>query len=300
MKLRDFLQDGAAVSLGLWLGRILPLQKGRRLALKVGAFLSKSKSNPMRSGILVNQAIVSEGKLSSSELEILCKQTCQSIILSLFDYFYFFRHPEQLHGVYTLSPEAEILLTEIQNPTEPMLFLGPHLGNFDLLGFILSQLGMKALVLSAPSPNGAYKAQNELRQADGLRVMPMSLQAYREARKVLSKNGSIITGVDRPSDDPHLKRRPLFFNRPSLLPVFYEKLAIDSAAKVRIGATLRKEDGTYHLLVSKPIYFSKEDEDNGGNIKKVTDIIEAWIREYQSQWAIFKPIWPEAAQKNKE
>lgn len=292
MNLVDFLKADTPVRLGLWLGRVMPLEKGRKIALKLGAYLASRKKNPIRMGIMANQSVISGGSLSPEEMEKRCLETCQFMTVHLFEYFYYYRHREALKSAYTLSPQAEEMFFKDGKNGEPLMFIGPHLGNFDLMTSIVAISGIKALVLAVPSPTAAYKAQNKLRAEKGLTVMPMSLNAFRQARKILAEKGVVITGIDRPGDDPNLKRMPLFFGKPSRLPTFYEKLAVDSGAKIRIGAAIRQPDGRYYVVASEPIYFSASDEADDGNIKKITAVIEPWIEEYANQWAILKPLWP--------
>ena len=292
MNLLDFLKADTPVHLGLWLGRVVPLAKGRKIALKLGAYLAGRKKNPIRMAIIANQTVISGGKLSPEELDQRCLETCQSMVISLFEYFYYYRHREELKSAYTLSNEAHAMFFEDDHQGEPLLFMGPHLGNFDLLTSIVASCGIKGLVLAVPSPNEAYKAQNKLRAEQGLNVVPMSLNAFRQARKVLAEKGVVITGLDRPSEDPKLRRMPLFFGLPSRLPTFYEKLAVDSGSRIRIGAAIRQLDGRYLVIASEPIYFSAHDEAGDGNIKKITTVIEPWIQQYANQWAIIKPLWP--------
>jgi lauroyl/myristoyl acyltransferase len=299
MKLADFLKEDTPVRLVSWLGRVVPLARGRSIALKLGALLARSKKNPIRMGVLANQTLISSGSLSPEEMEKRCLEVCQSMVVSLFEYFYYFRHVEEIKSAYTLSAEAEEMFTKDTQSGEALLFIGPHLGNFDLLGLILATSGLNGLVLAMPSPTKAYKAQNKLREIQGLHVMPMSLKAFRQARKVLTEKGVVITGIDQPSDDPNLRRMPLFFGQASRLPTFYEKLAIDSGARIRIGVAIRQPDGHYHIVVSEPVYFSAKDEADDGNIKKITTVIEPWIREFANQWAIFRPLWPKTAKQKK-
>jgi len=292
MNLVDFLKADTPVRLGLWLGRVVPLERGRKIARKLGAFLASRKNNPIRMGILANQTVISGGRLSPEELEKRCLETCQSMVVNLFEYFYYYRHREALKSAYTLSTQAQEMFFKDGKNGEALLFIGPHLGNFDLMTSIVAVSGINGLVLAVPSPTAAYKAQNHLRAEQGLSVMPMSLNAFRQARKILADKGVVITGIDRPSDDPNLKRMPLFFGQPSRLPTFYEKLAVDSGAKIRIGAAIRQPDGHYYVVASEPVYFSADDEADDGNIKKITAVIEPWIQEYANQWAILKPLWP--------
>lgn len=292
MNLVDFLKADTPIRLGLWLGRIVPLERGRKIAKKLGTFLASKKQNPIRMGILANQTLIAGGKLSPEQMDQRVLETCQSMVVSLYEYFYYYRHRNQLKSAYTLSPQAQQMFFEDVKHGEALLFMGPHLGNFDLLTTIVAACGINALVLAVPAPTEAYKAQNKLRAEQGLNVMPMSLNAFRQARKTLLEKGVVITGLDRPSEDPNLKHMPLFFGKPSRLPTFYEKLAIDSGARIRIGAAIRQADGHYLVLASEPIYFTAIDEADDGNIKKITDVIEPWIQEYPDQWAILKPLWP--------
>jgi hypothetical protein len=98
MKLADFLKEDTPVRLGSWLGRVVPLAKGRSVALKLGAVLARRKKNPIRIGILANQAVISGESLSPEEMKKRCLEVCQSMVVSLFEYFYYFRHIEELRS----------------------------------------------------------------------------------------------------------------------------------------------------------------------------------------------------------
>ncbi len=92
-------------------------------------------------------------------------------------------------------PEMRSLLEDSAQRGKPQIVLGPHLGNFDLFGTMMVKLGLKVVALSYPKPNKTYQAQNALREQSGMRVMPINLSAFREAKKLMLHEGYSLVMV---------------------------------------------------------------------------------------------------------
>jgi KDO2-lipid IV(A) lauroyltransferase len=298
MTIKDFFQDTGPIGLGLWLGRHCSLSSGRRLAAVVARVISAFQSTKMMKAIKVNQWVASDGKLTRAALKARSRAVTRNIVTALFEYFYYYQHVEEAKQRIILSPELKAMLEDSQHGRLQIL-LGPHLGNFDLFGMMLVKFGLKTVVLSYPKPNKTYLAQNQLREKVGMRIMPISLSAFREAKKLMMQEGySLATGVDRPiegKDDQ--KYKPAFFGRPANLSTYYVRLARETGAAVRVACGVTREDGTFYYDCTPPIVFENYDnltDDIVLNAEKVMREAEKFILPYLEQWAMFYPIWPEA------
>lgn len=297
MGLKAFLEDSAAISAGLWLGKTFSLDSLNRLAGWIGSGLSLRQKSDFIRNLKANQWVVSGEKLSKAELQDRARETARFIVSSLGEYFYYYQHPEEGKKKIVLSANAEAAIREIVVNKAPTILLGPHLGNFDLFGMSLTWLGLRPFVLSYPSPNNAYKAQNKMREAVGLNIHPISFSTFREAKKALLEGFCLVTGLDRPLPmSEQAKYRPRFFGREASLPVFYARLALDTGADVRVGCGVRRQNGDYYIDVTEPIPMEKREdliEEIVLNVESVLQKTENFIRQDPTQWCMPHPVWPE-------
>jgi len=304
MSIKGFFQDSGRVGLGMWLGRHCSLRTGRKLAGFAAGIISAFQRGKMIQAIKANQWVASGETLNRAELAARSRQVTHNIITALFEYFYYYQHVEEARQRIVLSPEMRSLLEDSAQRGKPQIVLGPHLGNFDLFGTMMVKLGLKVVALSYPKPNKTYQAQNALREQSGMRVMPINLSAFREAKKLMLHEGySLVTGVDRPiesKDDQ--KYKPAFFGRPANLSTYYVRLARETGAVVRVACGVTRQDGMFYYDCTPPIAFEEYEnltDDIVLNAEKVLRAAEKFIQASPEQWAMFYPIWPEALEQIK-
>lgn len=293
---RNLLNQSIVIQLAILLGRILSRQTGLRISSYIGKFLGKNKKNAMVKAIRANQYVIHDKSLSKEELNELPKIVFRSAANCTFDYFHFLSRPEKLQEIVHFSPQAQHAFDRIKN-NKATVFVCPHISNFDLMGYVLSLNDYIVQVLSYPQPVFSYKMQNQLRESLGMIVTPMTLSAFRDARKRLKNGGSILTGLDRPLPEEHQnKYQPTFFGHKANLPVTYVRMALEADAPVVVVAATSQPDGRYILESSKPIWMESFDDletEMIHNANKVLKEGEGLIKRYYQQWAMFYPIWPE-------
>lgn len=302
MAFKNFVNGSLAIHLALFLGRILSLKVGHRLADWIGTWIARHSSYKMVQAVQANQYVVSGDKINLLELESRTRAVFQNVAHSLFDYYYYIRRPEKLKEIIRLSLKAQEVFFD-QDPKQSAILLIPHLSNFDLMGHALSLFGIKVQILSFPTPNEAYKMQNKLREEVGVVVTPMSLSAFRTAKNRLNNGGYVVTGLDRPipGDKPE-KYRPKFFGREANLPVIHVRLAKETDASVYVMACIAQKDGTYILECSQAYKMEERsdlEEETILNAERLLAEAEKFIRKAPDQWAMFYPVWPEALLKIK-
>ena len=284
------------IRLAILIGKVLPRKSGLKLASRIGTLLGKNKQNPMVKAIRANQWVIRGQSVKPEVLNIIPKMVFESSAKCFFDYFHFLSRPEKLKEIVEISPEAMAAFERIWR-NEPCVIVCPHTSNFDLMGYVLTLYDLDVQVLSFPNPNTSYKLQNKLRKSLGIRVTPMSLSAFREARKRLKKGGSILTGLDRPLDNTQEhKYKTSFFGFESNLPVSYVRMAKEADAPVFIMAATSQPGGKYRLEGSQPIWMEAGENLESEicwNAKRVLSEVEPIIKQYAEQWAMFYPVWPQ-------
>jgi lauroyl/myristoyl acyltransferase len=130
-----------------------------------------------------------------------------------------------------------------------------------------------------------------------MNLIPASVAAFRQALKHLQRGGMVLTGIDRPVEqpDPH----PRFFGRPSALPLHHIFLALKARVPIMITATYLQPDGRYHVFASEPIEMEvcpNEEKTMLHNAEKVLSVAETFIRRSPRQWSVPLPVWPQVVE----
>ena len=296
LSLKDFINDAVAVRLGLFLGKLVTRKAGYKLANWTGAWIAKHPQYILVRGVKVNQWVIQGENLDRSGLEEQTKMVFQSAARSLFDYFHYIRRPEKLFKIISFGAQAQAAFDRINN-NQATIVVVPHLSNFDLMGYALALMGIKVQALSYPTPNSAYKMQNKLRREAGFEITPMSLSAFRTAKKRLLDGGSVVSGLDRPiPGNEQAKYQPRFFGRKANLPVIHIRLAKETHAAIFVMGCTSLPNNSYHLECTDPIWVESMDDLNEEtivNAERVLHKAEELISKVPQQWAMFYPVWPE-------
>ncbi|HPX65025.1 MAG TPA: lysophospholipid acyltransferase family protein [Anaerolineaceae bacterium] len=295
MKLRDFLQDEGLVRLGKGLGKNLSLRGIRRLANFVSGILNRYPKNQMRRVIKGNLSVVLDEEANSDIINALSKEVIRNLMWTHADYFYLYQHPEESKSAIEFSSNALEMIEDVRERRQPTVICGPHYGNFDLLGLSLARKNVPMMVLSVPNPQGTYSAQNEMRNKSGMNVRPIDMKAIRDAKKFLLEGNAVVTGIDRPVEDPkNAKYKPLFFGKPAALPVFYTRFGLEEGVKLRVAYCKRKSDGRYIVDCSAPVEMRQYDdlkEEYEKNAQATLREAEKIIRKEPEHWLMLHPVW---------
>ncbi len=172
------------------------------------------------------------------------------------------------------------------------ILVSPHLGNWELGGLGLADLGYAVNVLTFREPD---ERVNELREAvrreRGVRFIYVdrddsSPLAIIEAVNALRRNEVLAILGDRDGSSHTI--RIDFFGRPTNIPVGAAYLALASGAPVIPVFVLMEEKGRYATVMEEPIFFSGGHGEHGSAIrsgmKKLLAVFERYIREYPDQW----------------
>lgn len=237
-----------------------------------------------------NQWVIHQGRLQPEELKNLVQRTVIHRLHFLYDLYHHGKDPQKLKGMITLNPQAAAYL---QKPYAALL-VGPHIGNFDLMGWFLAQYLPQIQVITVANPNQNYQMENRLRREMGLDITPASLSALRQATQRLRAGQPVVTGIDRPfagaSSTPH------FFGRPAALPLVHIHLALNTGVPVILLALLQQPDGLYHLQFSPPFTMQPYPDhatEVVRNAERILQAAEEVILLAPDQWEMFFPIWPE-------
>jgi len=281
----------------LALSQGLPPFIGHPVAALVAYFLGNRVLSPTFRAIMANQWVANDGRFSARELRQAIRRVYQQQGRSLYDFYHNLDRPREISRLGEISNKFRALIEECKagRRKRGTLLLMPHLAGFNVSGFRLVQLGFKFLTLAVPNPNRGYLWQNQLRNARGMEVLPMNMEALQLARQRLQAGGVVLTGVDRPHHESAYS--PKFFGRPAALPVAYIKLALKTDAEVVLVNFHTQKNGISTADITDPILLDHRPDSHEElviNAEKILKVIEGFIRVDPTQWMMFLPVWPEA------
>lgn len=295
-----FLDSRFSLALALMLGRLMPPRAGYALADWVAThMIAGRRDTPLVRAVRANQWIVRGGNLSADSLDRAVEETFRHTARALFDLYHYLSNPKATRCLFVLDEVSQDLIRRPEFAERGLVVAGLHMSAFDLILQSLCRQGMKPLVLTIPNPQGGRLIEYEIRRRSGMKLLPASIPAMRQAVHHLQQGGLVLTGIDRPVESPSL--RPRFFGRPSALPTHATYLALKAHAPILIMAAHRESDGKYHVYTSSLIEMerrSRREEELLYNTERVLQAAEEFIRRAPSQWSISLPVWPEVMESS--
>ena len=244
-----------------------------------------------RSGVESNlRAILGPG-ISDKDLKRTASRVCRNFAKYLVDFF----SASKIDGDYVkkfVMIKGRHNLDAALAKGRGVIVLSAHLGNWELGGSILPQIGypLSAVVLTHKN-----KKMNEFftrqRLAGKMRPIEVGL-SLKACYKVLRGNGLLallgdldFTGNGIPLD---------FFGNKRFIPKGPAVLSYRIGSAVVPVFLVREEGDTFRLILEKPIYPDCNMDEETAVVdltKKYISLIEFYIRRYPDQWCIFRNMW---------
>lgn len=178
------------------------------------------------------------------------------------------------------------------------ILISPHLGNWELGGLGLADMGYAINVLTFREPDEKVnELREQVRQERGVRFIYVdrndtSPLAIIEAVNALRRNEILALLGERDGSSHTLTVD--FFGKPVSIPVGAAYLAMASGAPV-IPVFVPLEGSRYATLMDEPIYFKGGHGEHARSIREGTErilrVFEKYIRAYPDQWYNFFDYW---------
>jgi len=298
MNLNQILNSRQSGRLALTITRYIPPGIGQALTRAIAKYLVSRPDLPLIHATLINQWVAQGQKLSREQLDRVVLETIQNYTLSMYTLFHYWENLKPLEKMIRYDQPTENLIQRSQERVHGAMVVFIHSCNFDVSLRAASSRGLKGLVLSLPEANEAIEWQHAMRERSGIEVKPASIAVLREATDRLKAGETVVTGLDRPM--PESKYKPIFFGRPTALPVHYIYLALKANVPVALVTAIRQPDGVYQV-VSSDLVDMKAHQDRHKevlvNAEMILEIAEDFIQRAPTQWSVLHPLWPEEADK---
>jgi Kdo2-lipid IVA lauroyltransferase/acyltransferase len=183
-------------------------------------------------------------------------------------------------------------LDESLDKKHGVILVSAHLGNWELAAGIFAKIGydLNAVVLSHRHKNvNDFFIQR--RHMLGVKAIPFG-SALRRCFKCLSENRVLALVGDRDYFDNGVQ--VLFFRKKTIIPKGPAVLSLRFGSPIVPVFMIRNDDDTFRLRLYPPIEY-RHSGDKDKDIRLLTlaylKIIEDVIREYPSQWYVFRRFW---------
>lgn len=283
------------MSMARGLGRAIPRTMADRIVSLAASRLIADAGSGLVRASRINQWVVSGGVLSGAALDAAVEANIREMARLHYDLYHVLGDRTAEDASVVIDAAFEALVERERAGEGPFVYVGAHLGNFDIVGRVLGFHGWRMQILSVPEPTDAYRWQNELREQAGHTLTPVSLEALKTAARGLAEGRSVLTGLDRPLPEPD-KAMPRFFGRPAPLPLLHVRLAMRAACPVVVLAAPRTDDGRYRLQASPPIHMepgAQTPELLAENAERCLAHVEEWVSAAPALWAMPHIVWPD-------
>ena len=276
-------------------GKFLALTLPLKLAYFLAAFFSQGYyffAFGDRRSVKANLEVIFPEK-SNRQLRKISRMVFRNFAKYLVDFFRF----EKLNRKYidkNIKLENLRYFDEALAEGKGIVVLTAHLGNWELGGVVLAQLGYPFWAVALPHEN---KKVNDFfdaqRNKKGVKVIAIG-KAIRSCITEIRKNHMVALAGDRDFTEKGI--RIDFFGRLTHFPEGPAALSLLTGASIVPGFMLRNPDDSFTLRIEKPIEFSP----TGDKAKDLADLIgvyknifEDYIRKYPQQWYVFRRFWAE-------
>jgi len=190
------------------------------------------------------------------------------------------------------------ILTAAQQSGRGVLLVTPHLGDWELGGYMLARRGVHLLVLTQPEPGAGF---TELRQRSRARsgidtlVVGQDAFAFVEVIKHLQSGAVVALLVDRPV--PSTAVTVELCGRPFQASVAAAELARASGCVVLPVYVVHDKQGAEAHVMPEIVYDRRQlgnREARRQMTQQILRVFEPAIQAHADQWYHFVPVWPEA------
>jgi len=175
-----------------------------------------------------------------------------------------------------------------------VVVLTAHLGNWELGGVVIAQLGYPFWAVALPHKikkvNDFFDKQ---RNRKGVEVIAMG-KAVRSCITEIKNNHMVALVGDRDFSEKGIIID--LFGKPTHFPQGPAALSLMTGAEIVPGFMLRDPDDSFTLHIEKPVEFNPSGDrkkDLADLIIVYKDILEDYIRKYPQQWYVFRKFWVE-------
>lgn len=276
---------------GQFLIRRLSLKSAYRFAMSVSVLQSYFSPRDFRA--VKNNLRIITGQ--TQNLDLMARQVFKNFGKYLVEFFRMANEIDEKFIREKIKMVNPQYLQEAMAHGKGVILLTAHIGSWELGGLVLGMTGHPVLAIALPHKerpvNDLFNKQRELR---GVTIVPIN-QAVHRCLSALKNNKLIAVLADR--DFTNNGEMMKFLGRDVQMPKGAAMFAYKTGAVILPIFLLRNEDDTFSLQFEKPICPPRIIHGQIGRedllflMKQYVNVIEEKIRQYPTQWLMFREFW---------
>lgn len=278
-----------------WLVRTFPPEWLARLAAATAERAIWARE-PVREAILENHAAILGLPPWRREVEDSARAMLGHHSRSWIDLLRFSAHPPtDLEAVVPIRVGTGHLV-EARDAGRGAILLTAHVGNFEIGGFFLHEVGLKVAVVYLPDPSPVVEHdRKEARDRLGIRSLPVTSEMS-AVKIVRSLEEGYFVAIQGDRDYAGNGRKLPFLGRDVSFPVGPFRIAAAAGVPLLPVFVLRSGDGSYRTVVEAPIRVEaarrgERDAAERAAMEAFVAILERTVRENREQWYTFSRFW---------
>ena len=192
-------------------------------------------------------------------------------------------------------------LDDVIKDGQGAVLLASHLGNWEWMGAAMAMAGFPVASVIKTQPNEQHtRLLNEYREMAGIELFTRGTTEVISAARAL-KAGRLIgllTDQDAGPNGLFIEFLGKMSSTPTGPTIFAKKFKVPVVPIFIV----RKPEGGHRIILQPPLYYQdtgRESDDIYNFTVKITNIIEATIRQYPDEWLWFQKRWNTSAPKER-
>ncbi len=269
-----------------------------RFFASLGNPLVFSALRKFREEVKRNMRVIGRGRYSEKEVSRLAKQCFQNYALKLLDYMAMHRLDSATKEVWVEKEIGEENLVNALSEGKGVLCITPHLGNWELGGYVLASKGYPINILTLREESqylSSYeKRLREKAKMDTITIDPKDKPnlAILEIAGRLRRNEIVAMVADRIYEGKGVEID--FFGQPTLFPTGAVQLALETGAIIIPVFVILEQKKKYWGIIDEPIPIrmgADKSEAVRQGVQEIAKRFEKKISQYPDQWFNFFPYW---------
>lgn len=251
-----------------------------------------------RQAVKENLRIVGKGAYTEKDVSRLAKRCFQNYSLKLLDYMAMERLNSQNKSKWIEKEMGEEHLKKALERGKGVICVTPHLGNWELGGYVLAQKGYPIHILTLKEESQFLsRYEKRLRQMVGIHTIMIDPTerpnlAILEIAKCLRRNEIVAMVADRTYNGQAIEVD--FFEQPTQFPTGAIHLALETGAAVIPVFVIQNKKLKYLGIIDEPIPLKRNIDKNEAirqGVQEMAKRFERVICRYPDQWLNFFPFW---------
>jgi lauroyl/myristoyl acyltransferase len=286
--------------LTLFLARRLPRRVMYAILRQTGGRYMRRRGKYM-AALRANLATILGKPQGCEEVGRKAEQLVDAHFAAWVDFLHFATRPpeESAHLVESVSGFERIL--EGRARGKGVLLLTAHLGNWEIGGLMLAQVGQPIHVVLVPDIYPAVeRARRRLHERNGVTEIRVdrSFAPTLGVMRALDANGIVAMQGDRDFNNTGIAVP--FLGREAYFPRGPFRVAMATGATVLPAFIVRVPDGRYRAVLEEPLPIDRDgDRDRAvrQNVERYVAILERYVRAHPEQWYCFYPFWDDPSRR---